>query len=185
MKWRVESREQSFIVDLPDIIIDRERFQLGIGKDRFLATWNRQEQVLFLSPEENPEFEQVLSLRGAQIVSFADEPDTHVQLELRPCGGIPVQAYSGQAEIHLEGLKSRKSEGAAKGVTVRSPMTGKVLRLVVKEGEEVQKGQLLCVVEAMKMENQITSPGAGTVADLKIAEGDQIGANSKLLTIKA
>src|SRR5262249_41441438 len=57
---------------------------------------------------------------------------------------------------------------------LKAPMPGKVLSVVVKEGETVERGQLLLVLEAMKMEHRIDAPWAGTIKSLNVAEGDQV-----------
>jgi 3-methylcrotonyl-CoA carboxylase alpha subunit len=61
-------------------------------------------------------------------------------------------------------------------------MPGKVLSISVLEGAVVESGQLLLILEAMKMEHRITAPAAGTVKGLKVSEGDQV-ANGALLVV--
>ena len=63
-----------------------------------------------------------------------------------------------------------------------APMPGKVLSLMVKEGDTVERGQLLLVLEAMKMEHRITAPANGTVKTLRVAAGEQV-ANGALLVV--
>jgi biotin carboxyl carrier protein len=67
--------------------------------------------------------------------------------------------------------------------TVAAPMTGKVVRVKVKEGEQVKTGQVLCVVEAMKMENEIVAPKTGTVKEVCVAEGSSVSEGEPLVTI--
>ncbi len=69
-------------------------------------------------------------------------------------------------------------------VTLTAPMPGKVVRLLVKAGEAVAEGQALLVVEAMKMENELKSPKAGTVTEVWAKEGATVEANAKLLTVE-
>ncbi|MGO9065275.1 MAG: biotin/lipoyl-containing protein [Myxococcaceae bacterium] len=69
-------------------------------------------------------------------------------------------------------------------VTLAAPMPGKVVRLLVKQGEAVQEGQGLVVVEAMKMENELKSPKAGTVTEVFAQEGRTVEAHAKLLTVE-
>ena len=57
---------------------------------------------------------------------------------------------------------------------VTSPMQGTVLSVAVAEGDTVSAGALICVVEAMKMENEIVSHAAGLISDLRVAAGDQV-----------
>jgi acetyl-CoA/propionyl-CoA carboxylase biotin carboxyl carrier protein len=63
--------------------------------------------------------------------------------------------------------------GAARDAIV-TPMQGTVLAVEVSEGEEVVAGQVVCVVEAMKMENEITSPRAGIVSGLSVEPGQPV-----------
>lgn len=68
--------------------------------------------------------------------------------------------------------------------SLSSPMPGRIVKLLVKQGEEIEKGQDLLVVEAMKMENKITSPFDGIIKEIFYDIGDQIEANVPLMEIK-
>lgn len=63
-----------------------------------------------------------------------------------------------------------------------APMPGNVLTTHINEGDTVEQGQLLLILEAMKMEHRITAPVAGTVTKLLVAEGDQV-ANGEMLIV--
>jgi acetyl-CoA/propionyl-CoA carboxylase biotin carboxyl carrier protein len=67
--------------------------------------------------------------------------------------------------------RARAGSGAGGRDVVVSPMQGTVLSVAVAEGDEVEAGQLLCIVEAMKMENEVHAHRAGTVSDLSVAAG--------------
>ncbi len=69
-------------------------------------------------------------------------------------------------------------------VVVTAPMPGKVVRVLVTPGAPVTEGQGLVVVEAMKMENELKSPKAGTVVEVFAKEGSAVEANAKLLTVE-
>ena len=59
-----------------------------------------------------------------------------------------------------------------------------MLKVAVEQGAEVEEGALICVIEAMKMENEITAHRAGKVAELKVAEGAAINSGDTICTIE-
>ncbi len=67
---------------------------------------------------------------------------------------------------------------------ITSPMPGKVVRVLVKEGEEVAAGEGLIVVEAMKMQNEIRSPKAGRVIAVLVKEGAAVGGGEALVEVE-
>jgi len=66
-----------------------------------------------------------------------------------------------------------------------SPLQGNMWKVEVKQGDAVKEGQLLCIIEAMKMENEITAHKAGTIAELPLAEGRAISAGDPIATISS
>jgi acetyl-CoA/propionyl-CoA carboxylase, biotin carboxylase, biotin carboxyl carrier protein len=77
----------------------------------------------------------------------------------------------------------KRSGGAVGGDTLPSPLQGNMWRVKVRQGDTVAEGQLLCIIEAMKMENEITAHKAGVVAELPISEGAAISAGDPIATI--
>jgi len=69
------------------------------------------------------------------------------------------------------------------GVAVTPPMPGKVVELRVRDGEAVRRGQVLLVLEAMKMRNEIASPADGTVRGLAVAAGTNVRAREPMLYV--
>jgi len=72
-----------------------------------------------------------------------------------------------------------------KGSNITSPMPGKVIKVLVKEGEPVVKGDLLLVVEAMKMENNILSPADAVIDRINVVAGDLVDSNMTLVHLSA
>jgi biotin carboxyl carrier protein len=72
--------------------------------------------------------------------------------------------------------------GGAEGL-VRSPMPGRVVRVLCAVGDEVQAGQALAVIEAMKMENELRAKHPGRVIEVFVAAGDTVEGNAKLLKL--
>jgi acetyl-CoA/propionyl-CoA carboxylase, biotin carboxylase, biotin carboxyl carrier protein len=77
----------------------------------------------------------------------------------------------------------RKSTSAGGPDTLESPLQGNMWKVLVKQGDTVAEGQLLCIIEAMKMENEITAHKAGTISELPISEGAPIQAGAPIATI--
>lgn len=73
--------------------------------------------------------------------------------------------------------------GAAGSVKVNAPMPGKILKTVAAAGQAVKRGEVLVVLEAMKMENEIVAPQDGTVASINVAVGDSVEAGAVLATL--
>lgn len=73
--------------------------------------------------------------------------------------------------------------GAEGSVKVTAPMPGKVLSVKASAGQAVKKGDVLLVVEAMKMENDIVAPQDGTVAIINVSAGDAIESGATLATL--
>ncbi len=78
--------------------------------------------------------------------------------------------------------KSSLNKNSTQGAIV-APMTGKVVSVRVKKGDQVKEKQVLIVIEAMKMENEITSTKNGTVQDINVTEGSPVTEGETLLTI--
>jgi acetyl-CoA/propionyl-CoA carboxylase biotin carboxyl carrier protein len=62
-------------------------------------------------------------------------------------------------------------------------MQGTIVKVLVQAGDEVDAGQAVCVLEAMKMENNITAEAAGTVKEVKVQPGDAVGAGDVVVVI--
>jgi acetyl-CoA/propionyl-CoA carboxylase biotin carboxyl carrier protein len=77
----------------------------------------------------------------------------------------------------------RKSSSGGGPDVLPSPLQGNMWKVLVKQGDDVQEGQLLCIIEAMKMENEITAHKAGKIVELPITEGAPIQAGAPIATI--
>ena len=76
-----------------------------------------------------------------------------------------------------------KGSDAKGGVKINAPMPGKIVDIKVKAGQKVDKGQVVVVLEAMKMENEICAPQAGTIATVDISVGDGVEGGDLLATM--
>jgi glutaconyl-CoA/methylmalonyl-CoA decarboxylase subunit gamma len=98
-------------------------------------------------------------------------------LEETPC---PAQAAAAQQQIMQAASKSSSID---RGQVIEAPMAGTIVGVFVKVGDVVKKGQLLVVLEAMKMENEIVSPVDGTVLSLSVTKGETVNAGDSIVQI--
>jgi pyruvate carboxylase subunit B len=94
---------------------------------------------------------------------------------------IPVRADD---EITARALRQKTAAGVSAGpVRMLAPMPGTVVNVLVDEGETVAKGQALFVIEAMKMQNELAAPVAGTIQGLEVQAGQAVEARARLCEI--
>jgi acetyl-CoA/propionyl-CoA carboxylase biotin carboxyl carrier protein len=99
-----------------------------------------------------------------------------------PTAGTP----NGAAPSMRKAPRRERKSGAGGGAPgeLISPIQGTVLRVAVEQGAEIDEGALICVIEAMKMENEITAPSSGTVEELGVSEGGSISTGDRIALIK-
>lgn len=102
---------------------------------------------------------------------------------------IGAVASGHRSYVRVESERMRSAAQAKKSTTaggdklVRSPMPGRVVKVLVAKGDVVEPGHGLLVLEAMKMENEVKARIAGTVAEVHVAAGATVEGNAKLVTL--
>jgi 3-methylcrotonyl-CoA carboxylase alpha subunit len=99
----------------------------------------------------------------------------------KEAGEITLQ-YAGR-EYHVFDASQRRRPVPTSTGDLRAPMAGKIIRILVQPGEAVKAGATLLILEAMKMEQQITAPQDGVVTRLLCREGDQVTAGTELVAM--
>ena len=132
--------------------------------------------------------------RGNIVTVYVNEKPYAVQMpEAAPPeeGPFKLLVDAKEFEVELRGRASArpkpkaKAKKAAGGTgAVLSQMTGRVIRVDVKPGDEVKEGDIMLVVEAMKMENEIAAPVSGTVKVVSVAAGARVAEGDPLVTIE-
>jgi acetyl-CoA/propionyl-CoA carboxylase biotin carboxyl carrier protein len=101
-------------------------------------------------------------------------------------GAASGSTAGGRAAPKRKQRESSSGGGGGRGIDILpSPLQGNMWKVLVKQGDTVTEGQLLCIIEAMKMENEITAHKAGTITELPIEEGAPIAAGAPIATIKS
>ncbi|HUP82714.1 MAG TPA: acetyl-CoA carboxylase biotin carboxyl carrier protein subunit [Candidatus Limnocylindria bacterium] len=118
--------------------------------------------------------------------SAEDRSEGRTRLEV-VVGGWRFEATvesAARAELKDRAARDAAAHHRAADTTVRAQIPGRVVRLWVAEGELVEAGQRLLAIEAMKMENEIRAPHAGTVGAIKVEVGALVERHDELLEIK-
>ena len=93
-------------------------------------------------------------------------------------------APAGGAKRPAKRERKRGAAAASSSEELMAPLQGTLFKVEVAEGDEVEEGQLVCVIEAMKMENEVTAHRAGKVTKLAVAVGDAVNSGDLLLKIE-
>ncbi len=90
---------------------------------------------------------------------------------------------AGEAPVQAAEAKKPVAAASAGAVSVKSPMPGTILDIKVNVGDSVKSGQVLCILEAMKMENDIVAPQDGTVDAILVSKNDSVEANDDIIAL--
>ncbi|HEV3213756.1 MAG TPA: biotin carboxylase N-terminal domain-containing protein [Acidimicrobiales bacterium] len=96
---------------------------------------------------------------------------------------LPPQGIGGAVATKPSRKVSHAGVSSASTGEVTVPMQGTVVKVLVTEGEVVEEGQTICILEAMKMENSVATERAGTVKELRVAAGDGVGAGDVVAVV--
>ena len=98
-------------------------------------------------------------------------------------GGGGGTSGGGQPPQPAGGSESGSAEATAEGAQITAEMQGTILSVEIEEGDEVESGAVLCVLEAMKMENDVVASSGGVVEQILIGEGDSVDMGDTLVVI--
>lgn len=152
-----------------------------------------------LEPLGNDQYKLTVNGQTYQVDALMLEHGTMTMLVDGQSYSVEFEENGDEVGVLLRGQVSRfdvaderrlRLRAATAGATVEgrqvitAPMPGKVVKVLVKVGDEVKEGQGLVVVEAMKMENELKSPKAGKVVELFAKEGTTVENNAKLVVVE-
>ena len=98
-----------------------------------------------------------------------------------PAAAAPVAVPAAPAAVAAAPAAAPAVTGA--GEAVNAPMPGTILKVNVSQGQAVKEGDVLCVLEAMKMDNEIMAPKAGTITQVVVAKGSSVNTGDALVVI--
>src|SRR6185436_20014180 len=164
MKYIATIEGTEYVVE----IIDEKHVRVG---DRLL-------EVNFESVSGQPVFSLIVD--GKSYESYIYPGDGNWQVMLR--GHLYPVTVEGEREKRL---RATAGAGVAEGgeFLLKAPMPGLVVSVPVSEGEQIEKGQVLAVLESMKMQNELKSPRDGVVGRIRVKSGESVEQKQTLLSL--
>jgi len=150
-RYTLEIGGREYVVDVNELAIDS--FEVMVGSDAYVVT---------LAGEED--------LSEAAIAPQVDGAGTAAST-----GTPAVRVVRRSATSAPSAPAQRKPAGGSGGASLNAPMPGVIIEIAVKPGDAVARGQLVAVLDAMKMHNNIKSPRAGTIAEVCVDPGQAVG----------
>jgi biotin carboxyl carrier protein len=151
-RYRLDIRGKAFVIDVEELAADR--FEVVVGEQSY--------EVTLSGDEDLPE--ATITPGFAPPARAAAAP---------PSAVLPVRTKAGGAATATP--PERKGAAGGGALTLNAPMPGVILEVHVAAGATVERGQLVAVLEAMKMKNSIKSPRAGAIAEVCVAVGQAVG----------
>ena len=167
---------------------------LILGKDQHDVELFHQDGVTTLVWEGQSQTIDILELESGCYSILLDGRSVEVRLDQAKSPDPEAHAYSamlydGAYNFALvdprRALLSGDGGAGGGGGVLLSPMPGKIVKLLVKAGDQVQEGQTLLVMEAMKMQNELKTSTTGTVATVHVLEGATVETGAALVTVLA
>ena len=117
---------------------------------------------------------------GAEVYTVTVAGQSYV-VQVEEGGDITAVAPSAPAQVAAPAAAPAVSGGA--GSPVPAPLAGNIFKVNVKPGDQVAEGDVIIILEAMKMETEVSAPSAGTVGAVEVKEGDTVAVGDTLLTL--
>lgn len=158
-----------------------------IGTDQYTIDINQKGQIAVDGQIINADMQQMPDTTMYSIIIDGKSHD----VRLNEGDGVYVVMLGGEIfEIVVEDERTRRlaglkgGPGASSGeVIIKAPMPGVVVDVPVEEGTEVEQGQLILILESMKMQNEFKAPRAGTIHAIRVNPGDKVDQNAVMITI--
>ncbi len=159
--------------------VDGKEYLIEVVDEKHIRVGDRLLAVDFESVNGQPVFSVILD--GKSYESFISESDEGWQVLMR----------GKQYQITVEDEREKRLRAAAGGgvaeggeFNLKAPMPGLVVAIPVSEGQEIKKGQVLIILESMKMQNELKSPKDGIAERIRVKAGESVEQKQALLSVK-
>ncbi|MGE5250961.1 MAG: acetyl-CoA carboxylase biotin carboxyl carrier protein subunit [Bacteroidota bacterium] len=159
--------------------IDGSEYAIEIIDEKHIRMGDQLLDVDFDSVSGQPIFSMIVDGKSYESFVYRDEDLWEVMLRGR------------QFSVQVEDEREKRLRVAAGGAVaegaefqLRAPMPGLIVLVTVNEGQPVEKGQVLLVLESMKMQNELKSPRAGTIGRVRVKAGETVEQKQVLLSVQ-
>jgi biotin carboxyl carrier protein len=159
--------DQSYTIEIEEI--SKSVYRVAVDGNEFLVDGKKTGRTNYSLIVDDRSFEIEVDHTEDEYRVLVDGRNYHINLvdERR------VRVGGTQSGLELQGRQ-----------LISVPMPGKIIAVLVSDGDAVEKGQGLVIVEAMKMENEVRSPVTGTVRDIKVKPGDTVEGGAVLVVVE-
>lgn len=158
--------------------IDNQQFDIEVVDEHRIRIGDRLLQVDFESVSGQPVFSLILDGKSFEAFVYQGEQDWDVLLRGR------------QYQVKVEDEREKRLKAAGGGGVVeggefhlKAPMPGLIVAVLIEEGQEAKKGQVLLILESMKMQNELKAPRDGVISRLRVKAGESVEQKQSLLSM--
>ena len=158
--------------------LDGKEYLIEVVDEHHVSVNGRAQEVDFESVSGQPVYSLIID--GKSYESYVYETEE----------GWQVLTRGRQYNLTIEDEREKRLRAAAGGGVAESgefhlkaPMPGLVVAIPVNEGDKVEKGQVILILESMKMQNELKSPKAGTVGRIRVKQGEKVEQRQALLSV--
>lgn len=159
--------------------IDNKEFLVEILDDRHISLDGKIVEVDFESVDSQPVFSLIVDGKSYEAYVYQGEED----LEILVKGKLYHSLVEDERERRLRAA-SGGSVAQSGPYHLKAPMPGLIVSVVVEEKQEIKKGEVLLILESMKMQNELKSPRDGVIGRIQVEAGDSVEQRQKLLSVE-
>jgi len=158
-----------------------------VGDQQFIIDINRNGQIIVDGEVIHVDMQQMQDTTMHSIIINGQSHD----VRMNEGDGVYVAQLRGQIlEVVVEDEHSRRLAGLRSGpaaitgeAIIKAPMPGVIVEVLVTQGQQVEKGDIVVIMESMKMQNEFKAPRAGVAHTIRVAPGDKVEQNAVMVTI--
>ena len=160
--------------------LDGKEYVVEVIDERHISVNGKVQEVDFVSVSGQPVYS--LLIDGKSYESYVYENETEDELQVLMRGQLYHLTVEDEREKRLKAAGGAGATEAGE-FNLKAPMPGLIVSIAVEESQKVEKGQVLIILESMKMQNELKSPKAGTIGRIRVKPGDSVEQRQALLSV--